>query len=93
MIYLIQKERRCIIIEIKIIGSNCSTGNRLKKIIKKVSDANHVDVIIQELNHSQDKKKYNVNMIPAVVINDKIISQGKILSDKEIKKLIVNTAN
>jgi len=28
-------------------------------------------------------------MIPAVVVDEKIISQGKILSDKEIKRLIV----
>lgn len=30
-------------------------------------------------------------MIPALVIDNKIISQGKILSDKEIKKLILTT--
>lgn len=79
-------------IEIKIIGSNCSNGMRLKKIIKRVSDDNHVNVVINELNKAQDKKKYNVNMIPAIVIDNKIISQGKILSDREIKRLIVNTA-
>jgi len=38
-------------------------------------------------------KKYNINMIPALIVDDKIISQGKILSDKEIKKLIVNYVN
>lgn len=32
-------------------------------------------------------------MIPALVVDEKIISQGKILSDKEIKKLILNTSN
>lgn len=31
-------------------------------------------------------------MIPAVVVDDKIISQGKTLSDKEVKRLIVKTA-
>ena len=50
-------------------------------------------VIINELNKSSDQKKYNVNMIPALIIDEKIISQGKILSDKEIKKLIVSTVN
>ncbi len=79
-------------IEIKIIGSNCSNGMRLKKIIKRVSDDNHVSVVINELNKAQDKKRYNVNMIPAIVVDNKIISQGKILSDREIKRLIVNTA-
>ena len=50
-------------------------------------------VIINELNKNSDQKKYNVNMIPALIIDEKIISQGKILSDKEIKKLIVSTVN
>lgn len=50
-------------------------------------------VIINELNKSSDQKKYNVNMIPALIIDEKIISQGKILSDKEVKKLIVSTVN
>lgn len=50
-------------------------------------------VIINELNKNSDQKKYNVNMIPALIIDEKIISQGKILSDKEIKKLIVSTVS
>ena len=79
-------------IEIKIIGSNCSNGMRLKKIINRVSKENKVDVVINELNNTSSKKKYNINMIPAVVIDDKIISQGKVLSDKEIKRLILNTS-
>ena len=81
-----------IIIEIKIIGSNCSNG-RLLKLITKVKNINKFDVNINELNKVSDKKKYNVNMIPAIVVDDKIISQGQVLSDKEIKKLILNYAN
>ena len=80
------------LIEIKIIGSNCSTGKRLKNIIELVSKTTHKDVRITELNHTNDKKDYNVSMIPALVIQDKVISQGKVLSDKEIKKLIVSNA-
>ena len=78
------------LIEIKIVGSNCSTGKRLKNMILQVSKKLNKDVQIEELNHATDKKIYNVSMIPALVINDKIISQGKILSDKEIKRLIVS---
>lgn len=59
-------------------------------MIVKVSQTLHQNVIIEELNHAIDKKNYNVSMIPALVIQDKVISQGKVLSDKEIKKLIVS---
>ena len=75
-----------------MIGSNCSNGRRLKKIIERVSLQNHVKVTLNELNNKSDQKKYNVSMIPALIIDNKIISKGKILSDKEIKKLILTTA-
>ena len=64
----------------------------MKNIIERVSKTTHKDVRITELNHTNDKKDYNVSMIPALVIQDKVISQGKVLSDKEIKKLIVSNA-
>ena len=76
-----------------MIGSNCSNGRRLKKIIERVSSQTKTPVIINELNNKSSQKKYNVNMIPALIIDGKIISQGKILSDREIKKLLVRTVN
>ena len=90
MLYLICKKGDGII-ELKLIGSNCSNGRRLKKIIERVCLQNHFEVTLNELNNKSDQKKYNVNMIPALVLDDKIISQGKILSDEEIKKLILST--
>lgn len=50
-------------------------------------------MIIKELNNHSDRKKYNINMIPAIVIDEKIISQGQVLSDKEIKRLLVSHVN
>lgn len=81
------------IIEFKMIGANCSNGRRLKKIIERVSLQIKMPVRICELNNKSDQKKYNISMIPALIVDDKIISQGKILSDKEIKKLIVSTVS
>lgn len=52
---------------------------------------NNIPVIINELNNKTEQKKFNVNMIPALVIDNKIISQGKILSDREIKNLMTAT--
>ena len=92
MLYLIHKKGDDSI-EIKMIGSNCSNGRRLKKIIERVSLQNKTPVIINELNNKSDQKRYNISMIPALIIDNKIISQGKILSDREIKKLIVTPVN
>ena len=61
--------------------------------MKELSRIYHKDICIEELNLYKDRLKYNINMVPALIINDKIISQGKVLSDKEMKKLILNTSN
>ena len=34
------------------------------------------------------KKKYNVTVIPALIIEDKIVSSGNVLTDREIKNYI-----
>ena len=78
---------------IKVIGSNCPIGRRLMKQIKDVCKNNHKEVDILELNQNKDKIEYNIHMIPAIVIDDKIISQGKTLSDKELKRLILSVSN
>ena len=65
---------------------------RLKKIIKRVEEQINVPISICELNTNSDKKKYNIKITHAIVVDNKIISQGKILSDREIKKLILNTS-
>ena len=68
--------------EIKVIGTNSS--NRLKLInnIKKATD-NKINIQLLEKDN-----KYNITNTPALIINDKLISQGKVLNEREIKKFI-----
>ena len=40
------------------------------------------------LEDEGDRVKYNVSNVPALIINDKVISQGKILNEKEIVNFI-----
>ena len=68
--------------EIKIIGTNSSNRIKLIKNIKKATD-NNIDIKLVEKDN-----RYNITNTPALVINDKIISQGKVLNEREIKKFI-----
>ena len=77
------------IIEIKIIGSNCSNGIKLKKELKRAVEKSQLDVEIFELNDENLRKKYRVQNIPALLIGEEIISEGKILTDRELGKLLV----
>jgi protein-disulfide isomerase len=68
--------------KIKVIGTNSSNRIKLIKNIKKATD-NNIDIELVEKD-----SKYNITNTPALVINDKIISQGKVLNEREIKKFI-----
>lgn len=68
--------------EIKVIGTNSSNRIKLIKNIKKATD-NNIDIKLVEKDN-----RYNITNTPALVINDKIISQGKVMNEREIKKFI-----
>ncbi len=74
--------------EIKIIGKNSSNRMKLMKNIERVSSniEEKIDIILLEDEKFLDK--YNVTNSPALVIAEKVVSQGKVLNEKEIKNYI-----
>lgn len=71
---------------IKIIGYNCSNGMKLKKNVSKLSGECDVDLELLEGDEYLDK--YNIKNIPALIINEKKVSEGKVLNDREILRMI-----
>ncbi len=77
-------------INIKVIGASCSNGIKLTKMLKRAIDEADVNYEVQELNDISSKKKYNIKNVPGLVINGEVISQGKVLTVREIYKILVN---
>ena len=62
--------------EIKVIGTNSSNRLKLIKNIKKATD-NKINIQLLEKDN-----KSNITYTPALIINDKLISQGKVLNER-----------
>ncbi len=62
---------------IKIIGSNCSNGIKLKKLLLKVANNYDGDVDIELKDDQESMRKYNIKNKPVLVINGKKFSEGK----------------
>ncbi len=77
---------------IKIIGSNCSNGIKLKKLLLKVVNNYDGDVEIELKDDQESMRKYNIKNIPGLVINGKKFSEGKVPNDREILKYIKSYA-
>ena len=73
---------------VKIIGSESNNRIKLLKNLNKAIDSlkMHVTPIIEEDERSI--KNYNITNTPALIINDKVISQGKVLTEKEIVRFL-----
>ena len=65
----------------KIIGYNTLNGIRLQRILVKIANKVDAKVTIKLLES-------NENNLPILYINDKLISKGKVLSERELTKYI-----
>ena len=74
--------------EIKILGKNSSNRTKLLKNIGKAIQDEKGGINIEIIEDQEIINKYKVSNTPCLVINDKVISQGKILTDREIKNYI-----
>ena len=70
---------------IKIVGYNCSNGIKLKKNISKI---NELDIDLELLEGDEYLNKYNIKNVPGLIINEKKVSEGKVLNDREILRMI-----
>lgn len=70
---------------IKIIGKNSSNKIKLNKNLKKSIENSKLDYIppIEDINDNQNYKN-----TPVLIINDKIISEGKVLTERKISRYI-----
>ncbi len=73
--------------EIKVLGTGCKKCNKLEKnALKAVESKENISVI--KVSDLQEIMSYGVMQTPALVIDDKVVSVGKVLTEDEIKKMI-----
>lgn len=74
--------------EIKILGTGCSKCKTLEQITRKVVKDNGIDATITKIEDIVEIMKFNILTTPALVINEKVVSKGRIPSVDEIKQFI-----
>jgi len=71
--------------EIKILGSGCSKCQTTEKNVKEALAESGLEVRVDKVTDVMEIAKYGVFMTPAVVIDGKVKSVGKIPDTEEIK--------
>ena len=73
---------------IKILGSGCKKCLALEKNVKAAIDAAGITVDIEKVNDIVDIAGYGVMSTPSLVIDDAVVSTGKILNVAQVAELL-----
>jgi small redox-active disulfide protein 2 len=74
--------------DIKILGTGCSKCKTLEELTRKVVKDNGIDANITKVEDIIEIMKYNIMSTPALVIDEKVVTKGRIPSVDEIKQLL-----
>jgi small redox-active disulfide protein 2 len=74
--------------EIKVLGPGCSRCNQTEKIVKEAVAEAGVDAKIVKVTDLMEIAGYGVLGTPAVVVNEKVKSVGKVPGKEDIKRWI-----
>lgn len=79
--------------EIKILGSGCPNCKRLERNTREVLAQMGIEANITKVTSYADIMTYDVLATPGLVINEKVVSFGRIPSNQEISSMIATAVD
>ena len=73
---------------IKVLGAGCKSCHEQYENVKKAVKAMGVSVEVEYITDMQKVMEYNVMSMPALVVNEKVVSMGKVLKAADVEKLL-----
>ena len=73
---------------IKVLGGGCTRCEALLKSVKEAVANKEINAEIEYITDMERIMEYGVMSMPALMINDRIVSVGKVLKAKDIEKLL-----
>jgi small redox-active disulfide protein 2 len=75
---------------IKVLGSGCANCKRVEQIAHKVVDELGIEAEIVKVTEYPEIMKYNVMSTPGLVVNEKLVSYGRIPTPAEVTTWMTN---
>ncbi|MBN2462538.1 MAG: TM0996/MTH895 family glutaredoxin-like protein [Dehalococcoidia bacterium] len=75
---------------IKILGPGCARCQQLEKTVKEVVKELGIEATVEEVKDIKKFLDYNVMMTPGLVINEQVVSSGKLPTKTEVTQLVIN---
>ena len=75
---------------IKILGTGCAKCQTLGRTVKEVVSELQIDATVEEVKDMKRILEYPILITPGLIINEHVVSSGKVPTKGEITQLIVN---
>lgn len=73
---------------IKILGPGCSNCKKLEANVKEALKESGMDATIEKIEDIEKIMSYGVMNTPALVVDEKVVFSGRVLSPKDIGKYL-----
>ena len=73
---------------IKILGTGCARCHALEKAVKETVQEMEIDANVEYVKEMTKILEYPILTTPGLVIDEKLVSSGKVPSKDEVKKFI-----
>ncbi len=73
---------------VKVLGSGCAKCNQLEEATKQALQSLGMDTTIEHVRDFSDIAAYGVMSTPALVVDGKVVSYGKVLKADEVVSLL-----
>lgn len=73
---------------IKVLGAGCKSCHRQYENTKEAVKAMGLDVEVEYITDMQKVMEYGIMSMPALVVNETVVSQGKVLKASDVEKLL-----
>ena len=78
---------------VKVLGTGCPNCITLEKRVRKVVSENSIDAEIISVKDIVDIMAYKVMSTPALVIDEKVISKGRVPKEKELLDFLLTKSD
>lgn len=75
---------------IKVLGPGCARCDQLKKTTREVVQELGIDATIEEVKDIKKIMEYPILTTPGLVVDEELVSSGKVPNKAEVTRLIVN---
>lgn len=76
--------------KIKVLGPGCSKCHQLEQVVRDVVKELAIDASVEEVKDVKKIMAYSILMTPGLVINEEVVSSGKVPSKAEVTQMIIN---